>query len=619
MIKKEKIILVLTSSLIFFALFSSLNNDSNPILVNPESDINDNPNISVNLEGIENIVITEVNRVMNISGYGLVIYEDILLVKNLNNNPISSVLFGIPIGISDDLVFFEATGVDQNTLLIERSSLVMNGHEMIVIYLDSPLLPHQTRLIRFLHIYQNLINYFMLDEQDLIVTGIVYPLLPYRMEGSITTVVNVPESGTRIDDGGAWGVLNPTLFTITYNFDSIKDEIGDDFIDPFLENLGDKAEILIFYSDIVESRLELSEIKREIFISPWGIIRVREDFSLENLGLIDFYLISFKIPQLAKNVYISDQLGEIYGVTITDSGNPNYKNVDIQLFANRIRIKPNSTFSFSIEYYLPFEHFVSINWFQESFKIDLLTTIFKYLGRDQTINIIIDGCYRIDSLTEAPESIIKSKGTTTLTYKTDVVTPNEKKIIQITFTVDLFNLLLRPIIFILSFVIIAFVFVFLTKIRKKELESTSLTRKYIPVDEIREFSSLSEEKNALTLEIRKAEEATKRKKMAKKKYKNILEKNSSKIDEIQKEIIPFKKILTEAGEIFENIIKRLDILETERFSVKDSLKLLETRYKRGRLPSRAAYQKLSEDFNKRRRKIDRTIDKLLQQLRSYLL
>jgi hypothetical protein len=63
----------------------------------------------------------------------------------------------------------------------------------------------------------------------------------------------------------------------------------------------------------------------------------------------------------------------------------------------------------------------------------------------------------------------------------------------------------------------------------------------------------------------------------------------------------------------------LDVLEAERDSVKDSLVLLESRYKRGRLPSRAAYLKLSDDFKKRRKKIDRTIDKLIQQLRSYIL
>ncbi len=617
MVKKEKLLLSLTSFLLFIVMVSYIANDSE-VHYTDYNNINESVEVSTSLEGIENVVITKVNREVNISGYGLIYFEDLLEVKNLNNAPISSIFIGIPVTISDDLVLFEATGINKNTLFAERSNLIMNEYKMIIIYFNSPLLPYQTRTIKFNHMYKNIISYGGIRENQYInISLIVFPLLPYKLEGEITALVWLPKEASDIH--ADWGLVLPEIDRVSYTYDFIKDEIGSDFITPFLENLGDKKVDRINYFDNTNTKTEVKEIKREIFLSPWGIIRVREDITLENLGIIDFYSISFKIPQLAKNVYISDQLGEIYGVTIEDSGNPNYKNVDIQLYANRVRMMPNTTFSFNIEYYLPFEHFVSINWFQESLKIDSLTTIFKYLGRDQTIDIIIDGCYRIDSLTEAPESIIKSKGTTTLTYKTDFVTPNEKKIIQITFTIDLFNLLLRPIIFILSFVIIAFLYVFLTKIRKKELEPTSLTRKIIPVNEIREFSSLSEEKNALTLEIRKAEEATKRKKMAKKKYKNILVKNSSKIDEIQKEIIPFKKILTEAGEIFENIIKRLDILETERFSVKDSLKLLETRYKRGRLPSRAAYQKLSEDFNKRRRKIDRTIDKLLQQLRSYLL
>jgi hypothetical protein len=110
-----------------------------------------------------------------------------------------------------------------------------------------------------------------------------------------------------------------------------------------------------------------------------------------------------------------------------------------------------------------------------------------------------------------------------------------------------------------------------------------------------------------------------RKKIAKKNYKNILDKNTAKLDEIQQEVVPFKKILIEASINFETIIKKLDLLDAERISVNDSLKLLESRYKRGRLPSRAAYQKLFDDFKKRRRRIERTIDKLIQQLRSYLL
>ena len=75
----------------------------------------------------------------------------------------------------------------------------------------------------------------------------------------------------------------------------------------------------------------------------------------------------------------------------------------------------------------------------------------------------------------------------------------------------------------------------------------------------------------------------------------------------------------ETSDTYDNIIKKLDILDAERISVNDSLNLLESRYKRGKLPSKAAYQKLSSDFFNRRKKIDRTIDKYIQQLRSYLL
>ena len=167
--------------------------------------------------------------------------------------------------------------------------------------------------------------------------------------------------------------------------------------------------------------------------------------------------------------------------------------------------------------------------------------------------------------------------------------------------------------------IIASIYVLTVKLRKKERDTVILKREFIPVNEIREYCSLYEEKNAFLLEIRQAEENARRKKIAKKNYKNILDKNTSKIDEIQQEINPFKKILSETNITFENVIKRLDLLEAERISVKDSLNLLESRYKRGRLPSRAAYLKLSDDFKKRRRKIERNIDKLIQQLRSYLL
>ncbi len=621
MLKRKNIIIIFTVFLLVMIIFSF---SLSPTKINyMDKDNTKNPNISADFEGAENVIATGISRVVNMSNYGLVDIYDSITFKNLNNNPITSVFIGIQLNRSDDLIFFKATGNDGNTLLTERSYMVMNGYEMIAIYFSSPLLPHQSKSIIFTQTYENFLIYEWRFSQGAYYQyvhfrSIVFPTLPYKSEGAISASYNLPKDAD-LQEQSDWARINPILGIVSYHFEDISSEIGADSITPFLENLDDKKEININYTETEHTKLEVEEINREIFISPWGIIKVKEDITIENLGVQAHPFILLKVPRVAKGVYVSDDLGEILGTSIVTIRNSKYKELNINLLENRVMLTPNSTFKFELEYNLPFEKYVSLNWFQESIKIDILTTLFDYLGRKQTIKIVIDGCYNIDFITDPPESIESSHGTKVIVYRFNNVSPLERNLIQITFTIDLFDMLLRPIILILVFLSIMSLYVILTKSRSKEYDETGIKKEFIPVNEIREFCSLYEEKNALALEIRQAEEDAKRKKMAKKKYQNILSKNTSKMEEIKQEIVPFKKIIMETNETFNNIVKKLDVLEAERISVKDGLNLLETRYKRGRLPSRAAYLKLSDDFKKRRKKIDRNINKFIQQLRSYLI
>lgn len=575
------------------------------------------PNLATSLEEAENIVITDMFRNVSISGYGLVIFEDSLSIKNSNSNPINSILVGIPLAYSEDIIFLEATGISKNTLFIERLNMIMKEYEMYAIYFDSPILPHQTKSISFIHQYKNLLSYQQLNIQYIKFTGFVYPILPYRLDGEINAQFFVPEGSDELT--GGWGLEFTEENFVLYGIATVKELIGESILEPFLENLNDLKTIDISFSNERISKMEVKETNREIFVSPWGIIRVNEELTIENLGLIATSSIILNVPHNAKEIYVSDDLGEILGVGISLSKSSTSKQVTIDLSVNRVKMLPNSMYRFKIRYFLPFEDYTSINWFQESIKVDLYSTFYEFLANQQSIKIIIDGCLSVDYITDVPEAINRVDGTTTLVYTSNTVSPEERRIVQLTFTIDFFDLLLRPILIILIISLIASVYVLTIKTRKKDYDIPILKREFIPLSEIREFCALYEEKNALILEIRQTEEDAKRKKIAKKNLKNILNKNTSKIDEIQKEIIPFKRILMEPGRVFENIVKRLDVLEAERFSIKDSLNLLESRYKRGRLPSRAAFRKLSDDFMKKRKKIDRSIDKYLQQLRSYLI
>ena len=574
------------------------------------------PHSAATFEGFENILITKIDREAELSEFGVVNYEDNFRIKNLNNNPVTSIFIGIPLTQTENLIYFEATGQDENSLLVERESLVMNEFEMLAIYFDSPLLPQQSKDIRFVQTYKDMLLYEEVgeDEQEITFTGYVFPIFPYYSKGSIKAVYEYPDS-SNVRSYTPGGDSDPTDETITYRATNL---------DPFLEKLTPEAEAIISIrlGEDDYTKTEIEELTREIYISPWGIIKITEEYVIRNRGVIDIDKLHFEIPGPAREVRVYDDLGEILGVELDPEENYThleYKDLDIDLTENRVTIDPNSKFRFNIEYFLPFENYISLNWFQESVKINAFTTKSDFLGKDHEIKLIIEGCFSLDYISEPPDAIEYLENAIILIYESEYVSPLESKTIQVTFTINIFDLVLRPIVFILLLILISSLYVLIVKTRKGEAELGAIKKEFLPISEIREFCSLYEEKIALIVEIRNAEEDVKRKKIIKKKFKNIVDKNQKKIEEIEREIIPFKKIISEIDVSFQNILKKLEILEAERISVKDGLNLLDARYKRGRLPSRAAYMKLSDNFLNRQKKIDRSIDKNIRTLRSYLL
>ncbi|MFX0020244.1 MAG: hypothetical protein ACFFAK_13360 [Promethearchaeota archaeon] len=625
MFRKKKFC-ILALGLIFLIIlisniqYNSRNSKNNEVYITPK--------LSTSLEGAENILITDVLRTINVSGYDLVNFKDELRILNQNNNPITSIFIPIHLNESNDVIFCKATGESKNALLIERAHLVLNDYELIAIYFDTPLLPHQHTTISFYHshkdslIYYTLLNEEYQIEQHINITESLFPILPYKAAGGVVqTQIIFPEASDivnyeKVIDLGI--PITPTI--LVYD---LSQSVYFDHVDPFLANFNkSQQEILITIQDNRFSKMEFEKIDREINISPWGIIKVKENYILQNLGVIDISTFPLHVPYSSKNVHVYDDIGAIGNPVVALKDSEvflNKKSFTINLAQNRVPLKPLSKIRFTVEYVLDIYEYISINWFQESIQINLFTTTFECLGKEQTINVVIQGCNSLEYVSLPPDAIIDAGGAKTLVYYFEFVTPIESKMIQFTFSIDLFELLLRPIIISLIIGFLASIYVIVIKIKKEREEKFVTEKVEIPVDELREFCSLHEEKNALVLEIRRAEEDAKRKKIAKKIFSNLLSKNTTKIEQIKQELLPFKKALMETSETFENIIKKLDVLDAERESVNDSLNLLDNRYKRGKLPSKAAYQKLLEDFMKRRRRIDRTIDKNIQQLRSYLL
>ncbi|MHA1472539.1 MAG: hypothetical protein ACTSQW_05515 [Promethearchaeota archaeon] len=619
--RRKNFFIVFVGFLSVIIVFSALqNNFSNNYQNAP---LIEAPQLSGTLEGADNILVVDNVRTTNLSAYGLVNIKDRLTILNDNNNPINSILFGLKVEDSSNLIYFNAFGETQNTLIIERSHEIMDIYELITIYFDTPLLPSQEISFTVLHSYKNLISYefsYIDDEltQLLVFNGPLFPLLPYRSEGNIISNYLLPE-GSTLEYHKQIGLMGIPIgvTNILYNLEANAEY---NHLEPFLLNLDGNNETTISLQHRFTSKIEIEKIDKDIYISPWGFIKNVEEITIENVGIVEIAILTMEISIDAMNVKVYDDLGEVLGVSLLPSndGGPT-KIVTIELYQNRVSLTPASKFKFFLEYYLPHEKYISSNWFQQSISLNLLTTKYEYLIHEQTTNIIIEGCGSIDYMSSLPQALHNSGNSKVLVYRTESVSPIEKRDVLLTFTIDIFEVLLRPVAFVIVIALLLSIFVLAIKTLKREEQVSLFKKESIPTSEIREFCSLYEERNALVLEIRRAESETKRKKLAKKSYKNLLTKNTTKLDHIKEEIRPFKKKLMETNDTFNNIIKRLDVLDAERISISDSLNLLESRYKRGKLPSKAAFQKLSDDFFGRRKKIDRTIDRYIQQLRSYLL
>ncbi|MEJ2252589.1 MAG: hypothetical protein P8Y97_23380, partial [Candidatus Lokiarchaeota archaeon] len=381
-------------------------------------------------------------------------------------------------------------------------------YRIINVYLDSPILPMEKKEITVTLIYKDLLQFTVGSDTSYVTfSGDVFPNLPYHMQGTITTRI-FPTYFDSLEDSG-WG--DKAGRDIFFSFNKIQEALRNiTQIAPFATNIGDYKEATISFKISDKTWLEFEDISRNVIISPWGTIKVDTHYVIKNKGVLTMNQFSLNLPTSAEGVYVYDYLGNITGTSV---GADNKLTVNLR--QNRPVLSPGSEYSFNIEYHLPFEKYVTFNWFQQTIKLNPLFSNFEFLGNNQTINISIESGSKIDFITQTPDSILNSNGQIHLSYHTDYVTQFNQQNILITYTVNVFSLLFRPLLLILIIAIISSLSVILIKRRKKS-DIQYLEKRKLPEKEIKEFCSLYDEKNALIFEMRNAEFAMKRRKMNKK-------------------------------------------------------------------------------------------------------
>jgi len=244
----------------------------------------------------------------------------------------------------------------------------------------------------------------------------------------------------------------------------------------------------------------------------------------------------------------------------------------------------------------------------------------ELLIRNQKTYIHLLGGSKIIDASLNPEQIDYDSESLILKFTDTNVIQDEEKFIYIQYQEDVFQSLYRP--FIYSFLLLlAFgVYAYIrTQTRGREEDISESGAKIVPDKEIREFISMYEELNAIRIDLQQLEDDLDRKKIAKKMYIKQKKTLEDKQKLTKEEIKPFKKALIDEGERYGDIVQKLDLKEAELLSNQDSIALHEDRYRKGKLPSKQAYITLKEQMEKNNDKIQKDIDKLVNELKAYLL
>lgn len=608
-INKRKVFLLLSLLIFFLIFFKSNNYFSNIEIENFSQDTIEKSSITENFDGVD---MTSVSRAVNIEGTGLITVTDTFNFKNEHDNPISFIAVGVNQTYLDNLIYYAAEGAYKETLDVQFSEELVQSYKMMYIFLDTPLLPEQLTSITLTQIFKDVLNFTGYYTQSGVVQTVgfnfyIYPVLPYQAD-IISTTFFMPDGGTNIKAINDSDEVESTTesfmkysayLTPTFNYKHIVGE----------------------FSYTTSTKLQIDSLSRRITFSSMGYLVVEETFVIHNTGPLALPGFIIKVPAEILEIEVFDDIGPITGASLSTLENIDGKTKDlsISLANNRANLNPNMKFICNLKYYLQYESYHAFNWIEQSITINMFLTLSDFIIYDQEVEIVIDGCRDISSVSKQPNSIETAGDDKILKYITSVVSPLDEFNLKIIYTLDPLSILMRPILLTIFFALALAAFVVLTKIRKPEDVIYGQRREDIPAIELRQFISFYEEKNAIFLEIQQSDDDVKRRKLTKKKYINIIKKHESIVRKLDEDLAPLKEIIEQSTGIFNKTFKNFDDLEAERLSIKDSLNLLENRYRQGKMPSREAYEKLQRNLLKKRDKIRKSVDRLINEMKAYLI
>ena len=358
--------------------------------------------------------------------------------------------------------------------------------------------------------------------------------------------------------------------------------------------------------------LEVSEVRRAIEFSGFDQISVTDSFRMINKAG-DLAGIRLKLPKGAFNIIAFNDFGLISAGNLIPIQGSTHTNVSITFTTS---YSQGTEAQFAVKYQLPWKTYVNAeSWNTFAASLTLMDN-FEWTIRKLDINIILPegatlvssslhpGFYRYENDGfRSSFSYLFQNSTIFHTHSFDF------KYVRVVFWESF-----HPTLWMGSLVLVIGAIVAAWSAYRPSAAPLPTSVISIRVEEIKNFIDLYDQRRRHQREIESLEEQAQKGKIPRRRYRVRRMTIESRLTSLSRDLGSLRERIRMAGPRYADLMRQLEVAETELESFGADLSRAEVRYRRGEL-SAAAYHKLLEDSYKRRDRARSTIDGAVLRLR----
>jgi len=359
--------------------------------------------------------------------------------------------------------------------------------------------------------------------------------------------------------------------------------------------------------------LDIREVNREVVLGDLNTLFVSDFYAATNMKLEATSTISTLLPADAYNIIAEDDVGN--KLTVLNSTVGNALKASITLKAP---VQHSQTAYFIVAFNLPWKEYVALNgWNDYSFKFRLFEPMNVTMSKLTVKMSLPEGSkFQSSDSTVQLNLLQDSIYSQTPMFTVSNVSSSQDLNVDVEFQHVIFWSSFRPTLWMGALITIVGAVAFLWQARKaapttREEVTTTLT---IHPEELGNYVKTYEEQTKLQRERENLEAQARKGKIPRRLYRVRTRTIESRLSLLSRESAALRERIRSAGPRYSDMMRQIEIAQTELQAVEADIERTEARYKRGEI-SAVSYHKLLEDYYKRRDRAQTNTEGVLLRLR----